>query len=156
MIATPPAELGKPLVTAHRSLRGLLVSGASIVIICGGLAGWNLAIRGGTMGRIGVGFAVLIGAFLVGLTLRSAKALMVCEGGLRLERFLGAGRTVKCGQVESARVYRAPLGKKPVVVTIRVSGQAAISAGEAEFDNVPKLIEVLGERAGDRLVDDRS
>jgi len=155
MSAETQDELGRPLVTLHRSLRGLLVTGAILVLVCGGLAGWNMVMRQSSVGAFGVGLAIVMGVILVGFFLRTTRALTAHEEGLHLERFVGAARTLEWGQVESVRIWRAPLGKRPVVVTIRVAGQAAISAGEAEFGNVPKLIEVLSERVRDRVVDER-
>lgn len=148
-------SFGALRAAASRSARGLMVGGGIIVAIFGALLAWNLLGRGGQRGLIGAAIVALVAIPAVVVYLKSPKRVGAYEGGLVLEPYFGRAARVAWSDVVDGRIWIAPLGKQPTIISMRAADGHAVTVSEAEYDGVGALIEVALAHVGERIRDDR-
>jgi hypothetical protein len=148
-----PDEIGEVRGALRRSLRGLISAG----ILIGGIFGALVALAYLRSGLAAAGSAFLV-VFLAGITLviflRQPRRVLLGEKGIFLAPYLGSARIVRWEQVTEAKLWRAPLGRQPLVVRLSTEEGSPISLSEAEYHGVSELIEVVQQQLGERFVDE--
>src|SRR5689334_12574302 len=114
-----------------RSLRGLYIGIVATVVVFGGLFAWGLLRRPGAVGLVSAWALALV---LVPAAVSFARApftITIHDEGLLL--LSHGGRTeLHWIDVTEARLWRAPVGRQPRVLTLRDRRGALTTLSEAE------------------------
>ena len=140
--------------TLRRSARGLVSALVLFAVGFGGLALWNLLIRPGPRAEIALlclGVTAIIGA---GLIIRSPRRVLVRWGGLVVQPYAGAPRRFAWEQIDSANLFRAPLGRQPLCVFVHRRDGNSLLLSSAEFHDVGLLADAIRSRLKSGLNDE--
>jgi hypothetical protein len=147
--------LGPPRATVRRSLRGLLIGAVAIVFVFGALVAWNLFFRPGLAGALAMAMIAMVSIPAAFVFLTVPHTITTHDEGILIKALWRQPVAITWDRIESARIWRAPLGRHPTIVTVIVRGQKSLTASEAEYAGLGALIDAVVAHASDRAQDER-
>ena len=139
----------------RRSLQGFLVGAAAIVAVFGALIAWNLIRRPGLPGALAVAMLVGVAILAALIFLQGPHTITIHVEGILIRAIWRKPLAIAWEAIESVRIWRAPLGRNPTVVSVHPRNNKSLTISDAEYTGLDKLLEVLVANLADRIEDER-
>ena len=104
---------------------------------------------------IGAAIVALVAVPAALVDLRGPQTIEVSSDGLVVRPPLSVPKHINWNDIESARLWRAPMGQRPTVVSICLPEAVKLDVSEVEYSNVRALIHALNHHRRGQLIDDR-
>jgi hypothetical protein len=155
-LMTTDRELGEAFATLRRSSRGIAVGTVVVVGVFGALIAWNLVRRPGPMGLLMVAVIAVVSIPAVLIFLSAPHTVTIHHAGISVRALWRQPVRIPWANIVSVRMWRAPLGSHPTIVSLRLQGAPSLTLSAAEYDGIDRLIEALVGNVPERVEDRRA